>query len=147
MLRKLLHHVVTLAASLILTATMLFGMAVWRRSEDATWCWNVTTHSTLPGLTRPPTPERLEQERSACRVQRQLQRAWFGTVWRRGGQAMAECGFAWARFQIVTYEDAKAAAAILAPYGIDDPEFDSSSGTSRDRFIQACLSLAREQAR
>ena len=140
MLRKVLHHVVTPAASLILTAAVFFGMAAWRRSEDATWCRNATTNSAVPGLTRPATSERLEQERSACRVQRQHQRAWFGAVWRSDGRAMAECGFEWARFQIVTYEDPKAASAVLAPYGIDAPEFDGSSGTSRDRFIQACLS-------
>lgn len=146
MTRKLFRRVVTLVASLILTATTFFGIAAWRRSEDARWCRNATMRSTQADGTQSVTSDLLERERSACAVQRQRQRAMFGTFWRTGGQEMAECGFEWARFQMLSYEDPKAATAILKPYGIDEPDFDASSGDNTKRFIQACLATGRHAA-
>lgn len=147
MARKLLRLTVTIAASLALTATTFFGIGVWRRSEDAKWCRNATARGAVSGDPQSLTPDLLEQQRSACVVQRQRQRVMFGSVWQKGGPAMAECGFELARLQLLSDEDPKARAAILERYGIDDSGFLTSSRDDQNRFIQACRSNGRQRAR
>ena len=146
MARKLLRHTVTIAGSLILTATLCFGIALWRRSEDVKWCRNATTTSALPADAQPVTPDLLEQQRSACAVQRERQRVVFGAIWRKGGQKTAECGFQLARLQLMSDQDANASGAILKKYGIDKSDFDASSRDDQNRFIQACLLKGRHEA-
>ena len=85
MARKLLRQALTLATSLILIATALFAIATWRRSGDTDWCRKATAGSEAAS-------DALDQQRSSCAVQRQRQRVMFGSVWRSGGRAMAECG-------------------------------------------------------
>ena len=146
MIRRPLRQILPVAASLILTAGTLFAVATWRRSEDAKWCRNAPAISALPGDAQSVDENLLEQERAACLTQRQRQRAMFGAVWRTGGREMAECGFEWARYQVRTYLAPESAAAVLAPYGIDEP-LEPSSHEDRDRFIRACRSNGRHEAR
>jgi len=147
MVRRLLRQIVPVAASLIFTAGSFFAIAGWRRSGDAKWCRDATVVNTQPGGTQTVAPELVERERAACAIQRQRQRAVFGAIWRTGGQETAECGFTWARFQIRTIDDPEAAAAILGPYGIDDTDLEPSSREDQQRFINACLSNGRQEAR
>lgn len=146
MVRRLLRQIVPVAASLILSAGVFFAMAAWRRSEDAKWCRNATVVSPRPGDTRALTPAIAEREREVCAVQRRRQRAVFGAVWRTGGQELAECGFGWARFQIRTYVEPEAAAAVLERYGLD-AGLEPSSREDQQRFLDACLSNGRYEAR
>lgn len=143
--RKLLRQTVTIATTLILTATLFFGLGVWRRSQDARWCRHATTSGVVPG-NEPVTPDFLEQVRSACTVQRERQRVMFGAVWRKGGPETAQCGFELARLQLVSYQDANAGAAVLRRYRIGDSDFDASNRDDQNRFIQACLSNDRHEA-
>ena len=131
MARKLLRQAVTLATSLLLIATGLFGVATWRRSGDTEWCRKATAGNEVAS-------EALDQQRSTCAVQRQRQRVMFGSVWRSGGRAMAECGFQLTQLQLLA--DAEARGAILEPHGIDPSDFDSGSRQDQDRFVQACAS-------
>lgn len=144
MIRRLLRPIVPVAASLLLTAGTFYAVAAWRRSEDAKWCRNATAVSALPG-DQSVAEKLVEQERAACLTQRHRQRAMFGAVWRTGGREMAECGFGWARYQMRTYM-AEAAAAVLAQYGIDET-LEPSSREDQDRFIRACRSNGRHEAR
>jgi hypothetical protein len=139
MARKLLRQAVTVATSLILIAVAVFAMASWRRSGDAEWCRKATTGAEVAS-----DSDVLEQRRSSCAVQRQRQRVMFGSVWRTGGQAMAECGFQLAQLQLLA--DAEARRAILEPYGIDASGFDSGSRQDQDRFVQACSTGDRHKA-
>lgn len=147
MLRRILRHAVTIGGSLILTAVVFFGMAVWRRSDDTKWCRQATATSALPEAVGPVAADLLEQQRSACTIQRQRQRVMFGTVWRKGGPEMAECGFEYARLQLVADQGPEVREAVLKEYGLDDSDFDTSSGEDRDRFVETCLSKVRQEAR
>jgi len=139
MARTLLRRIATIAVSLLLTIAIFFGVAVWRRSSDTTWCRKAAASRVTSDATAPVVPDLLDNERAACVVQRQRQRVMFGTVWRAGGEAMATCGFEWARYGMLTDQSREAAAAILKSYGIEDPDFDSSSRTDQNQFVQTCL--------
>jgi hypothetical protein len=60
----------------------------------------------------------------------------FGSVWRTGGEEMAECGFQLAQLQLLPDHDAR--QAILEQYGLDEAGFDSGSREDQNRFIRAC---------
>jgi hypothetical protein len=148
MARTLWRKIITVGATVALTAASLLGVVTWRRYQDAKWCQNATTAaSAAAGTDGPSVSDLLHQERSACADQRRRQRAFFGAVWRSGGPEMAACGFEWARVQMLGEQDPAAAAAILASYGITDlPNFDTSSGDNESGFIQVCLSKGHHQS-
>ncbi|HET9773281.1 MAG TPA: hypothetical protein VFS16_20485, partial [Acidimicrobiia bacterium] len=97
MARSLLRQTVGLATALVIAATALFGIGMWRRSQDAAWCRTATA-----GASGHPTAatDQLERYRSTCAAHRRDQRVMFGSVWRTGGQRTAECGFELARLQL-----------------------------------------------
>jgi hypothetical protein len=133
MARSLLRQVVGLATALVIAATALFGVGVWRRSQDAAWCRDVIArqqgHQAVP-------PEHLDRYRSSCAARRQDQRVLFGSLWRTGGRRMAECGFELARLQLVS--DPETQGVILEAHGLDNSTFDSGSRRDQSRFIDAC---------
>ena len=137
MIKKLLRPVLPVAISAALAATAFVGLGVWRRIDDARWCQNATAGDSV-------TPELLEQQRSACAIQRQRQRVMFGSVWRRDGQTTAECGFELARLQLLGEQDPTAAAGILGRYGIDPSGFEASERSNQTRFVDACLAHDRQ---
>ncbi|MEW6473429.1 MAG: hypothetical protein AB1679_14250 [Actinomycetota bacterium] len=95
----------------------------------------------MGGVTGDPqilSDDLVEEQRSACAIQRQRQRVMFGALWRKGGTTMAQCGFELARLQLLP-TDREARRAVLEPYGIDDPDFTGGDLGQQDRFIKACL--------
>lgn len=142
MVKKLLRPVLPVVISVALTGTAFLALGMWRRADDTRWCSNATS-----ATTDTVTPDLLKQQRSACAVQRQRQRTMFGAVWRRGGQETAACGFELARLQLVGEQDPKAAAAILARYGIDPSGFEASDRSDQARLVDACLAHDRQAGR
>jgi hypothetical protein len=137
MARKLLRQTVPVGTALILTAAMFFGLALWRRSEDAKWCRQAAAAGMVAD-DQPSESDLLERVRSACIIQRQRQRVMFGAVWRTGGRETAQCGFEVARLQLISYEDPNGYRSALARYGINDPDFEISNREDQDRFVKAC---------
>lgn len=137
MARKLLRQTVTIGTALLLTAAMFLGLGLWRRYEDAKWCRQAAAAGVVTD-DQPSASNLLERVRSACTVQRQLQRVMFGAVWRTGGREAAHCGFEAARLQLISYEDPNGYRAALARYGINDPDFEISTREDQDRFVKAC---------
>jgi hypothetical protein len=126
--------------TLALMATALVGIGVWRRSEDAEWCRKATTRPS-PETAEASVSDFLEQQRSACATHRQRQRVMFGSVWRSGGEEMAECGFHLAQLQLLPDHDGR--QAILGQYGLDEAGFDPGSREDQNRFIRACAANDR----
>lgn len=145
MARKLLRPIVTIATSLLLSATILFGLSLWQRSEDAKWCRDAIAEKAVPGNSDRPGFDFLERQRSACANHRQRQRVMFGSVWRTDGRRTAECGFELARVQLLSDDGAR--RAILERYGIDPAGFEASSRDDQDRFVQRCLSAGPNGSR
>lgn len=146
MARNALQKLVTVAVTVATVATMFFGMAVWRRSQDADWCGKATASVSAAPAGQLGGRDLLHEERSACAVQRRRQRSFFGAVWRSDGPDMAACGFDWARLQLLSDQDPAAEVALLKSYGFDDPKnFDTSGGGDQSRFVKACL--AKRQGR
>jgi hypothetical protein len=137
MIKKLLRPVLSIGISVALTGTAFFALGMWRRAADTEWCKNAAAGDTV-------TSDLLEAQRSACSVQRQRQRTMFGSVWRRGGQTAAECGFELARLQLLGEQDPKVAPPILARYGIDPSGFEASDRSDQNRFTNACVAHDRQ---
>lgn len=137
MARKLLRQVVTIGTAVALAAGLFFGLGLWRRSGDERWCREAA--ATGVAAERPISPAVLDQVESACIVQRQRQRSYFGAVWRTGGRETAFCGFELARMQLVSDTDPESHRAVLTRYGIEASGFEVSSREHQDRFINACL--------
>lgn len=146
MVRRLLRQTVTIATALMLTAAMLFGLGLWRRSEDAKWCRQAAASGVVADE-QPSASNVLERVRSACTVQRERQRVMFGSVWRTGGREAAQCGFELARLQLMSYEDPNWYRAVLPQYGVDDPGFEISTREDQDRFVEACRISGRHEGR
>ncbi len=146
MARKLWRQTATIATALMLTPAMFFALALWRRSDDAKWCQHAAAGGVVADI-RPLSPDLLEQVRSACIVQRQRQRVMLGSVWRTGGREAAQCGFELARLQLLSYEDPGGYRAVLARFGVDDPEFDISTRQGQDRFVAACRTNGQHEGR
>ena len=142
MARSLLRQTVTLASALVVAATALFGTGLWRRSQDTAWCRNATAAT---DGNQAVTPNLLERQRSVCVAHRQDQRIMFGSVWRTGGQRMADCGFELARLQLLP--DPETGRAILKARGLDSSSFDPGSRADQSRFIDACTSVRPQEAR
>ena len=135
----------TVLATLCLMAGALFGVGAWRKSEDAKWCQRAVIGGTLSGDPALTAPDLVREQQSVCAEQRLRQRMMFGSLWRKGGTAMAQCGFDLARLQLLSqYPDAR--RAITARYGIDDPDFGGGSLDEQDRFIRACVAKDRPGA-
>jgi hypothetical protein len=142
MSKRLLSSVVTVLATLGLMAGVLFGVGTWRNSEDTKWCQRAVMGGTLSGDPQLTAPDLVREQQSACAEQRKRQRMMFGSLWRKGGTAMAQCGFELARLQLLSpYPEAR--RAITARYGIDDPDFGGGSLHEQDRFIRACVANDR----
>ena len=141
MVRSLLRQIVTVATALAIAATALFGVGLWRRSQDAAWCRDATVST---GGNHSVTLDLLERQRSVCVSHREGQRVMFGSVWRTGGQRMAECGFELARLQLVP--DPETRRAILKAHGFYSSSFDSGSRADQSRFIDACASDRPQEA-
>jgi hypothetical protein len=142
MLRRSLSSALTVVVTLGVMVGGLFAVGVWRKSEDSKWCKKAVMAGAVTADPAPQTPDLAAQERSACAEQRQRQRMLFGSFWRKGGTAMADCGFQLARVQLlVPYPDAR--QALAARYGIDDPDFDGVGTDAQDRFIRACVAQGR----
>jgi hypothetical protein len=138
MARKLLRQVVTIGTAVLLAAGLFVGLGLWRRSGDTKWCRQAAAGGVAAGE-RPTRPDVLDQVHSACIIQRQRQRSFFGAIWRTGGREAALCGFELARMQLVSYTDPEGHHAVLERYGIDASEFEVSSREDQDRFVNACL--------
>lgn len=139
MIRKLVHQAVAIAAGLILTGAMFWGLGLWRRGQDARWC----RHASPGGVVAEGESmgsDLLAQMQSACAVQRERQRIMFGAIWRRDGQETARCGFELARLQLVSDRDGPAFRAVLEHYGLANGAFEVSDRADQDRFVKACLS-------
>jgi hypothetical protein len=145
MARKLWRQTVTIATALMLAAAMFFGLGLWRRSGDAKWCLHAAAGGVVADIQL--SPSLLEQVRSTCIVQRQRQRAMLGSVWRTGGQEAAQCGFELGRLQLISYEDPGGYRAVLARFGVDDPEFDISTRQGQERFVAACRTRGQHDGR
>lgn len=142
MARRLLSSVVTVLVTLSLMAGVLFGVGTWRKSEDAKWCQRAVIGGALSGDRQLPA-DLVSEQQSVCAEQRQRQRRMFGSLWRNGGTAMAQCGFDLARLQLLSpYPEAR--RAITARNGIDDPDFGGGSRDEQDRFIRACVANRAE---
>jgi hypothetical protein len=139
MARKLLRQVVTIGTAVVLTAGLLFGLGLWRRTGDAKWCREATAVG-MAAAERPMSPDVLDEVHSACIVQRQRQRSFFGAIWRTGGREAALCGFELARMQLISYTDPDGHRPVLERYGVDASEFEISSREDQDRFVRACRS-------
>lgn len=140
MARTPLRQLLTLAMPVIIASAGLFGVGLWRRSEDTRWCRGATATAGNVGNTveaQAGIGGTLEDQRSACATQRQRQRVLFGAVWRTGGEELAACGFGLARLQMLT--DPQARGAILASYRLESSGFDAGSREDQDRFIRACV--------
>jgi hypothetical protein len=145
MVRRVLRPVVTVATTLAVMAGALLAVGVWRGSEDTKWCEKAVMGGTVLGDEQLVAADVLEQQRSACAIQRQRQRVLFGAMWRKGGTAAAQCGFDLARLQLLSaYPEAR--EAILQTYGIDDPNFDGGGLQQQDRFVKACIANGRHEA-
>jgi hypothetical protein len=145
MVRRFLSSALTVVVTLAVMVGGLFAVGAWRRSEDTKWCQTAVIGGTVTGDPAPKPPELAAQERSACAQQRRHQRMLFGSFWRKGGTAMAECGFQLAHLQMLDqYPDAQ--RALAARYGIDDPDFDGVGTDAQGRFIKACLAQGRRDA-
>lgn len=140
MLRKLLLRALTVAVTLALMATALVGMGMWRRSADAEWCRKATTGPSAE-TAHASVPVFLDQQRAACATHRQRQRVLFGSVWRTGGEEMAQCGFHLAQLQLLPDDDGR--QAILEQYGLNEGGFDPGSRDDQNRFIRACAANGR----
>lgn len=132
MVKKVLRTVLPVAIAVALAGTAFLALGQWRRADDSTWCRKASAADRV-------TPEILREQRSACAVQRLRQRTMLGALWRRNGQATAECGFELARLQLLGEQDPKAAVAILGRFGIDPSGFDASDRSDQARFVKACL--------
>lgn len=143
MARTLLRQAVTLATALVIAAMALFGIGMWRQSQDATWCRQATAISA--GDQAAVAPDLLQRQRAVCVAHRRDQRIMFGSVWRTGGRRTAECGFELARLQLVG--DPETRRAILEARGFDSSSFDSGSRADQSRFIDACTSDGLQEAR
>ncbi|HKY75978.1 MAG TPA: hypothetical protein VJS45_07555 [Acidimicrobiia bacterium] len=139
MARKLLRQLATIGTAVLLAAGLFVGLGLWRRSGDAEWCRQAAAGS-LPAGEKRLTPGVLDDVHSACIVQRQRQRSFFGAIWRTGGQEAARCGFELARLQLSSVHDPEGHRAVLERYGVDDSAFEVSSREGQDRFVKACLS-------
>ena len=145
MVRRHVSSALTIVVTLAVMAGGLFALGAWRRTEDTKWCQKAVMSGTVTGDPAPKTPEFAAQERSACALQRQHQRMLFGSFWRKGGTAMADCGFQLARLQLLDqYPDAR--KALAARYGIDEPDFDGVGTDAQGRFIKACVAQSRHEA-
>jgi len=145
MLRRHLGSALTVVATVGLVAGAAFAVGLWRKSVDSTWCKKAVIGGTVSEDPAAKEPEFLAQQRSACAQQRRHQRIMFGSMWRKGGSATAECAFQLARAQMLDkYPEAR--KALVAQYGIDDPEFDGVGRDAQDRFIKACLAQGRHEA-
>lgn len=144
MVRKVLRHTLTVGTSLALAVGLFFGVGLWRRLEDTRWCRTATAGTVNTTAAQPGGPDLVQEQRSACMVQRRRQRQMFGAVWRSGGQRAAACGFEMARLQLVIDHDPAAARAILAKFGFDPSTFDTGSRVDQDRFVEACRSGGHE---
>lgn len=147
MVGKVLRQGLTIATSLALAASLFFGFGLWRRSQDTKWCRDATAAAvgaTQAGHVQPGVADFIEQQRSACVVQRQRQRQMLGAVWRTGGQRVAECAFQLARLQLVADQDPEERRAILEQFGFDPSTFDTGSRVDQDRFVEACRSGGHE---
>jgi hypothetical protein len=146
MARRLLRQTVTIATALMLTAAIFFGLGLWRRSEDAKWCQQAAAGGVVADR-QPLASDLLDRVRSACTVQRERQRAMFGSVWRTGGREAAQCGFELARLQLISYEDPNWYRAVLAQYGVNDPKFEISTREDQDRFVETCRTNGPREGR
>ena len=145
MLKRHLGSALTVVVTLGLMAGSLFAVGLWRKSADTTSCQKAVNGGIVSQDPALKEPEFLAQQRSACAQQRQHQRMLFGAFWRKGGTAMAECGFELAQLQLLdTYPDAR--KALASRYGIDEPDFDGVGRDAQDRFIKACLAQGRHEA-
>lgn len=138
MARKLFRQVVSIGTAVLLAAGLFYGLGLWRRSGDEKWCRQAAASGIAAGE-RPIGARVLDQVGSACIVQRQRQRSFFGAIWRTGGREAAFCGFELARMQLVSDTAPEDQRAILQRYGIDASTFELSSRQDQDRFINACL--------
>src|SRR2546423_5570897 len=145
MVRRFFSSALTVVVTLAVMVGGLFALGVWRKSEDSNWCQKAVMAGAVTADPAPQTPDLAAQERSACAKQRQHQRMLFGSFWRKGGTAMADCGFQLARVQLLdAYPEAR--QALAARYGIDDPDFDGVGTDAQDRFIKACVAKGRHDA-
>jgi hypothetical protein len=145
MVRRHLGSVVTVVTTLSLMTAALFGVGAWRKSQDTKWCEKAVMGGTVSADPELTTPDLVAQQRSACAQQRQRQRIMFGSLWRKGGTAMAGCGFDLARVQLLG-EYPEARRAIAAQFGIDDPSFDGGGLDDQNRFIRACVAKTGHEA-
>lgn len=146
MARRLLSSVVTVVTTLSLMTAALFAVGEWRKSQDTKWCQKAVMGGTVSADPELTTPDLAAHQRSACAEQRQRQRIIFGSLWRKGGTAMAGCGFDLARVQLLA-EFPEARRAIAAQYGIDDPSFGGGDLDEQARFIRACAAKTAREAR
>ena len=145
MVRRHLSSALTVVVTLAVMVAGLFAVGVWRKTEDTKWCRKAVMGGTVTGDPASKTPELAAQERSDCAQQRRHQRMLFGSFWRKGGTAMAECGFQLARLQLLDqYPDAQ--HALAARYGIAEPDFDGVGTDAQGRFIKACVAQGRHEA-
>ena len=145
MVRRHLSSALTVVVTLAVMAGGLSALGAWRRSEDTKWCQKAVMAGTVTGDPAPSTPDLAAHERAACAQQRRHQRTLLGAFWRKGGPAMAQCGFQLARLQMLdTYPDAR--QALAARYGIDQPDFDGVGTDAQSQFVKACLDQGRHEA-
>jgi hypothetical protein len=145
MVKRHFRSVVTVVTTLSLMMAALFGVGAWRKSQDTKWCEKAVVGGTVSADPQLTAPDLVEQQRSACADLRQRQRIMFGSFWRKGGTAMAGCGFDLARVQLLS-QYPEAGRAIAARYGIDDPSFDGGGLDQQDRFIRACVAKTGHEA-
>jgi len=145
MARRLLTSVVTVLTTLSLMAASLFAVGVWRKSQDTKWCQDAVIGGTVSADPELTMPDLVAQQRSACAQQRERQRMMFGALWRKGGKAMAICGFDLARLQLLAGSP-DARRAIAARYGINDPNFGGGDLDEQNRFIRACAAKRGHKA-
>lgn len=140
MIRKLLRPLLPVAVSVTLAGGAFFALGAWRGFDDTRWCRRATAGDRV-------STEVLQEQRSACAVQRRRQRTMFGAVWRTGGQSTAQCGFELARLQLLDVQDKVAAEKILGRYGINPSGFEASDRANQTRFVNACLATDRQATR
>src|SRR5437868_4566472 len=108
MVRRHLSSALTIVVTLAVMAGGLFAIGAWRKTEDTKWCEKAVMAGTVTADPASTTPDLAAQERSACAQERRHQRMLFGSFWRKGGTAMAQCGFQLARLQqLDAYPDAR----------------------------------------